>query len=105
MTTEERDERDRHVAKENRKDVSRLLELRDIVDELGTITKLLDQQTTTIKSMNNYYEEKSHGKQFVDLAELRLEEYRTQVSEMKKDASTTQKAVCHNVLLQLFNPN
>lgn len=54
MTTEERDERDRHVAKENRKDVSRLLELRDIVDELGTITKLLDQQTTTIKSMNNY---------------------------------------------------
>ena len=94
MSAEERDRRDRQITDENREDLSTLLELRDIVDELGTISKLLDQQTATIKTMASYHEEKSHGRMFIDAALLRLEEYRAQVSEMRDNACTAQKAVC-----------
>ena len=94
MSAEERDQRDRQITDENREDLSTLLELRDIIDELGTISKLLDQQTTTIKTMTTYHEEKSHGRMFIDAALLRLEEYRAQVSEMRDNACTAQKAVC-----------
>lgn len=94
MSAEERDQRDRQITDENREDLFTLLELRDIIDELGTISKLLDQQTTTIKTMTTYHEEKSHGRMFIDAALLRLEEYRAQVSEMRDNACTAQKAVC-----------
>lgn len=93
MTAAERDQRDKEVARRNREDLSVLLELRDIEDELATILKLLDQQETVIKSMIKYFDTKGYGKMFLDVAMLRLDEYHTQISEMRENAYLTQKAV------------
>lgn len=93
-STAQREAKDSRMAKQNQRDVCTLLELRDIVDELGTISKLLDQQTTTITVMNGYYKTRSDGEMFIEAALLRLDDYRAQVSEMIKDASTAKKAVC-----------
>ncbi|KAB8272551.1 hypothetical protein BDV30DRAFT_211893 [Aspergillus minisclerotigenes] len=93
MTASERDERDRRVANQNREDLSTLLELRDIIDELGTILKLLEQQTATVKIMAQYFEDKGYGKVFIESALSRLEDYRTQVTDMRENAHLAQKAV------------
>ncbi|RAL15292.1 uncharacterized protein BO97DRAFT_463290 [Aspergillus homomorphus CBS 101889] len=93
MSATEREERDHEVANRNREDLSTLLELRDIIDELGTILKLLDVQATTIKMMSTYFEHKGCGKVFMETALSRLEEYRNQVLEMRENASLAQKAV------------
>ncbi|KAE8420516.1 hypothetical protein BDV36DRAFT_281409 [Aspergillus pseudocaelatus] len=93
MTASERDERDRRVAHQNREDLSTLLELRDIIDELGTILKLLEQQTATVKLMAQYFEDKGYGKVFIESALSRLEDYRTQVTDMRENAQLAQKAV------------
>ena len=93
MSAAERDERDNKVARRNREDLSTLLELRDIVDELGTILKLLEQQTTTVTTMTSYFEHKGCGKAFVKSALSRLDEYRNQVLEMRENATLAQKAV------------
>ncbi|PWY68656.1 hypothetical protein BO70DRAFT_374330 [Aspergillus heteromorphus CBS 117.55] len=93
LSAAERDERDNQAARRNREDLSTLLELRDIVDELGTILKLLEQQTTTVKVMSSYFEHKGYGQVFVGSALARLDEYRGQVLEMRENASVAQKAV------------
>ncbi|KMK62050.1 hypothetical protein Y699_02891 [Aspergillus fumigatus Z5] len=93
MTEAERDERDIRVAKENREDLSALLELRDIMDELGTIMKLLEQQTTTVKTMARYFEDRGYGKAFVEATLARLDEYHNQVQEMRDNTILAQKAV------------
>lgn len=93
MTAAEKDERDHRVASQNREDLSSLLELRDIVDELGTIMKLLEEQTTTVKIMAEYFEEKGYGRSFIESALSRLDQYRTQVSDMKENAYAAQRAV------------
>ncbi|PYI05083.1 hypothetical protein BO78DRAFT_371738 [Aspergillus sclerotiicarbonarius CBS 121057] len=93
MSAAERDERDNKVARRNREDLSTLLELRDIVDELGTILKLLEQQTITVTAMTSYFEHKGCGKVFIDSALSRLEEYRNQVLDMRENATLAQKAV------------
>lgn len=93
MTAAQRDHRERQVARRNREDLSVLLELRDIEDELGTILKLLDQQQTVIDSMVEYFGNRGDGKSFLDLALARIEEYRTQISEMKENSHVAQKAV------------
>ncbi|KAJ5307553.1 hypothetical protein N7476_008209 [Penicillium atrosanguineum] len=93
MSATERNERDRKIALRNREDLSVLLELRDIEDELATILRLLDQQDGVIKSMMKYFEIKGCGKVFLDAAQLRIDEYRTQITEMKENSHLTQKAV------------
>ncbi|GFF29050.1 hypothetical protein IFM46972_02521 [Aspergillus udagawae] len=93
MTEAERDERDIRVARQNREDLSALLELRDIMDELGTIMKLLEQQTTTVKTMARYFEDRGYGKVFVEASLARLDEYRNQVQEMRENTILAQKAV------------
>ncbi|PWY93166.1 hypothetical protein BO94DRAFT_616050 [Aspergillus sclerotioniger CBS 115572] len=93
MSAAERDERDNKVARRNREDLSTLLELRDIVDELGTILKLLEQQTTTVTTMTSYFEHKGCGKAFMKSALSRLDEYRNQVLDMRENATLAQKAV------------
>ncbi|KAF9883817.1 hypothetical protein FE257_002754 [Aspergillus nanangensis] len=93
MTATEREERDHRVAGQNREDLSSLLELRDIVDELGTILKLLEEQTNTIKIMARYFEDKGYGKAFIEVALNRLDQYRNQVNDMKDNAYAAQKAV------------
>lgn len=87
MATAERDERER------REDLSALLELRDIIDELGTIMRLLDQQEATINEMVSYYGNKGYGYRFLEAALKRLREYHTQVAEMRTDSHSAQKAV------------
>ncbi|KAI9370895.1 hypothetical protein BJX61DRAFT_548671 [Aspergillus egyptiacus] len=93
MTAEEREERDRKVAEKNLWDLSSLLELRDIVDELGTILKLLKQQAATINDMANYFEYKGCGKKFIQASLAKIEEYHTHITEMREDAIETHKAV------------
>ncbi|EAW18527.1 uncharacterized protein NFIA_084790 [Aspergillus fischeri NRRL 181] len=93
MTEAERDERDIRVARQNREDLSALLELRDIMDELGTIMNLLEQQTTTVKTMARYFEDRGYGKIFVEATLARLDEYRNQVQEMRENTILAQKAV------------
>ncbi|KAL4878973.1 hypothetical protein BJY04DRAFT_194503 [Aspergillus karnatakaensis] len=93
MTADEREERDREAALQNRSDLSSMLELRDIVDELGTILKLLEQQTTTVHDMAKYFEHRGYGKRFVLSTVTRLDEYRTHITEMRENAISAQKAV------------
>lgn len=93
MTEAERDERDIRVARQNREDLSALLELRDIMDELGTIMKVLEQQTTTVKTMARYFADRGYGKVFVEASLARLDEYRNQVQEMRENTILAQKAV------------
>lgn len=93
MTATQRNERDEKMARRNRDDLSVLLELRDIEDELATILKLLDQQDGVIKNMIKYFEIKDCGKVFLDTAQLRIDEYRVQINEMKENSHLTQKAV------------
>lgn len=94
MTANQRDQRDQQAARRNRDDLSVLLELRDIEDELATILKLLEQQDSVIKSMKKYFDRKNYGKMFLDIAQSRIDEYRTQIEEMKSNSHTAQKAVC-----------
>ncbi|KAJ5084071.1 hypothetical protein NUU61_008650 [Penicillium alfredii] len=93
MTAAQRDQRDIQVARRNREDLSVLLELRDIEDELSTILKLLDQQDAAIKSMFKYFDAGGYGKVFLDAAQLRIDEYRAQIGEMKENSHLAQKAV------------
>jgi Mg2+ and Co2+ transporter CorA len=93
MTAAQRDARDRQTARRNRDDLSVLLELRDIEDELSTILKLLDQQDTVIKSMMKYFDRNGCGIVFLDAAQMRIDEYRTQIGEMKENSHLAQKAV------------
>ncbi|KAJ5947732.1 hypothetical protein N7466_000747 [Penicillium verhagenii] len=93
MTNAQRDQRDRQVARQNRDDLSVLLELRDIEDELSTIIKLLDQQDFVLKATMKYFDHDGCGKMFLDSAQLKIDEYRTQISEMKENSHLAQKAV------------
>ena len=97
MIAIERDERDR------REDLSALLELRDIMDELGTIMKLFDQQETTIREMIQYYKANGYGRMFLQHALRRIKEYHTQVAEMRTDSHSAQKAVRLVALLLEFH--
>lgn len=93
MTAAQRDQHDRQVARRNRDDLSVLLELRDIEDELSTILKLFDQQDTVITSMMKYFDQDGCGKVFLDAAQVRIDEYRSQIGEMKENSHLAQKAV------------
>ncbi|CEJ61184.1 hypothetical protein PMG11_09722 [Penicillium brasilianum] len=93
MTGAQRDARDQQTARRNRDDLSVLLELRDIEDELSTILKLLDQQDTVVKSMMKYFDRNGCGIVFLNAAQMRIDEYRTQIGEMKENSHLAQKAV------------
>ncbi|KAJ5240233.1 hypothetical protein N7468_004852 [Penicillium chermesinum] len=93
MTAAQREQRERHVARMNRDDLSVMLELRDIEDEISTIMKLLEQQDAVLKSMMKHFVEQGFGKVFLDSAQLRIDEYRNQLSDMKENSHVAQKAV------------
>lgn len=93
MTAAQQEHKEFQVARRNREDLSVLLELRDIEDELSTILKLLDQQDTVIKSMVKYFDSRGYGKSFLDNAQERIDEYRSQINEMKENSHLAQKAV------------
>ncbi|KAG0153396.1 hypothetical protein PDIDSM_5249 [Penicillium digitatum] len=93
MTAAQQEDKEFRDARRNREDLSVLLELRDIENELSIILKLLDQQDTVIKSMVKYFDLGKHGKSFLDTAQERTDEYRSQINEMKENSHLTQKAV------------
>jgi hypothetical protein len=94
MTAAQQEYKEFQVARRNREDLSVLLELRDIEDELSTILKLLDQQDGVIKNMVKYFDNRGgYGKSFLDTAQERIDEYRSQISEMKESSHLAQKAV------------
>lgn len=93
MTAAQQDYKELQVARRNREDLSVLLELRDIEDELSTILKLLEQQDTVINSMVKYFDDRGDGKLFLDNAQQRIDEYRSQINDMKENSHLTQKAV------------
>ncbi|ORY72099.1 uncharacterized protein BCR38DRAFT_480569 [Pseudomassariella vexata] len=83
--------------RENREHTSAVLELRDMDDELNTMKKLFDQQTTAIEDMRALYDkpelqEHTHnGQKFLDEALIRLDEYRKQTTDMLERIDTTRK--------------
>ncbi|KAJ5170094.1 Mitochondrial substrate/solute carrier [Penicillium coprophilum] len=94
MTLAQQEYKEFQVARRNREDLSVLLELRDIEDELSTILKLLDQQDAVIKSMVKYFDNRGgYGRSFLDTAQERIDEYRLQINEMKESSHLAQKAV------------
>lgn len=93
MTAAQQDYKELQVARRNREDLSVLLELRDIEDELSTILKLLEQQDTVINSMVKYFDNGGYGILFLETAQKRIDEYRSQINDMKENSHLTQKAV------------
>ncbi|KGO66589.1 Mg2+ transporter protein, CorA-like/Zinc transport protein ZntB [Penicillium italicum] len=93
MTAAQQEYKEIRVARRDREDLSVMLELRDIEDELSTILKLLDQQDAVIKSMVKYFGNRGYGKSFLDTSQERIDEYRSQISDMKENSHLAQKAV------------
>ena len=73
--------------------VSALLELRDISDELLTLKKLFEQQQEGIDKMLQYYERCGHsrinGCGFLHEAQLKLKDYLHRIQEMTESAERT----------------
>lgn len=78
----------KRAERENRENTSALLELRDMEDELNTLKRLFDTQTTMITRMVEIYSGESlkdithHGQGYLQEALNRLAEYKTQTTEM-----------------------
>ncbi|KAK0707470.1 hypothetical protein B0H67DRAFT_587675 [Lasiosphaeris hirsuta] len=83
--------------RENRENTSALLELRDLEDEINTLTKLFDTQEATIKTMNGYYTSRDlkditvNGQAYLADALECLTEYKQQANEMLKRVDTVRK--------------
>lgn len=83
--------------RENRENTSALLELRDMDDELNTMKNLFSEQEDTIKDMRDSYEKPElqayteNGRQFLEEALKRLQEYQKQVHDMIDRVDNTKK--------------
>ena len=85
--------------RENREHTSALLELRDMEDELNTMRNLFAEQAATIEIMRARYETPElhdlteNGRDYLNEALERLDEYRRQTSDMIDRVDTTRKDV------------
>ncbi|KAB5566371.1 hypothetical protein GE09DRAFT_1201888 [Coniochaeta sp. 2T2.1] len=85
--------------RENRENTSALLELRDMEDELTTLSRLFESQEHVIKTMLDIYSSPthkltgltSHGRGYLHLALRHLEGYKTTAAEMRQRVDTTRK--------------
>ncbi|KAI6080943.1 hypothetical protein F4821DRAFT_250440 [Hypoxylon rubiginosum] len=83
--------------RENRENTSALLELRDMDDELNTMKTLFSEQEATIKMMMENYEKPElrgyteNGREFLEEALRRLQEYKKQVHDMLERVDGTKK--------------
>lgn len=88
--------------RENRENTSALMELRDMEDELRTLMKLFETQTTMLGRMLEIYEgeglkEITHnGRGYLSEALDRLAEYKTQTTEMLDRVAATRGDVSVN---------
>jgi hypothetical protein len=77
--------------------VSALLELRDIADELGTLKKLFEAQQESIGDMLSYFERcghsKTNGVMFLHEAQMKLKDYLHQIHQMMESAHVTKNEV------------
>jgi len=82
-----------------RDNVSALLELRDIGDELLTLKKLFEQQQEAIDTMLSIYERcghwKTNGCSFLHEAQLKLKDYLHRIHQMTESADRTKNDVSH----------
>lgn len=81
--------------RENRENTSALMELRDMEDELRTLMKLFETQTTMLSRMLEIYEGDAlkdfthNGRGYLNEALERLAEYKTQTTEMLDRVAAT----------------
>ncbi|KAL9616697.1 MAG: hypothetical protein Q9160_008450 [Pyrenula sp. 1 TL-2023] len=93
LTLEEKMERDKKIEEQNKRDLSALLELRDIDDELSTIGKLLAQQRETVVQMLEHYrsveqfKQSPSGLEYLKQALDHIYEYEKQIDEMRGNAN------------------
>lgn len=93
LTLEEKMERDKKIEEQNKRDLSALLELRDIDDELSTISRLLVQQEETVMQMVELYKsveqfkQSPSGVEYLKQALDHISEYKKQIEEMRKNAN------------------
>lgn len=86
--------------RENRENTSALLELRDMEDELKTLSRLFDTQETLITRMAGIYSSEPlkditlHGQGYLREALIRLVEYKTQTTDMLERVGATRGDVC-----------
>lgn len=87
----------RQFQEQIRDNVSALLELRDIGDELGTLKRLFEQQQESLEHMLAYYERCGHGKTngclFLHESQLKLKDYLHQIQQMMESADRTKNDV------------
>jgi hypothetical protein len=92
----------RQFQEQIRDNVSALLELRDIGDELGTLKKLFEQQQESLEHMLSYYERCGHGKtngcSFLYEAQMKLKDYLHQIQQMMESADRTKNDVSIYIL-------
>lgn len=95
--------------RENRENTSALLELRDMDDELNTMKTLFSEQEATIKMMMENYEKPElrgyteNGREFLEEALRRLQEYKKQVHDMLERVDGTKKDVRLSYLILLVS--
>ncbi|KAL9107405.1 MAG: hypothetical protein Q9227_007689 [Pyrenula ochraceoflavens] len=94
MSIQERQDREHNWEEQNKRDLSALLELRDIDDELTTIQRLLKHQKETVGQMVVEYtkspldqSQKANGLGYLEEAVAKIEEYEKQIIEMQKSAN------------------
>lgn len=90
--------------RENRENTSALMELRDMEDELRTLMKLFETQTTMlgrlleIYSGDNLKDITHHGRVYLNEALGRLDEYKSQTIEMLDRVAATRGDVSTEIL-------
>lgn len=94
--------------RENRENTSALMELRDMEDELRTLMKLFETQTTMLSRMLEIYEGDGlkdithNGRGYLAEALARLAEYKTQTTEMLDRVAATRGDVSVEFHAQAF---
>lgn len=90
----------------NEEDLTALLELRDIEDELGTVSKLFRDQDRVISDMIGQYSDgrSLKGEELLKTAKSRIKTYENQVSEMHIQCKSAQEAVRLHCRAPQYNP-
>ncbi|KAH8884663.1 hypothetical protein GQ53DRAFT_386984 [Thozetella sp. PMI_491] len=87
----------RKAERENRENTSAMLELRDMEDELMTLTKLFETQEAAVKTMRTIYTTPDlkditrNGQGYLEEALQKLDGYKSQTTEMLRRVDTTRK--------------